>query len=152
MKNVTLPLFVKLYSWYWCAFAIFYVFISLYALFALIQGEPINFSRVVFYNLDISWLFYPVSFAIYFGKGILAYFILRQDKTAIKIGLYDAIITLIVVLGVNIYPFLFTPETPYIRILSFSPILIGVYLYNMVQLNKPNNTRKAKLSETFSPN
>ena len=150
IKNTTIPLFVKLYAWYCCATAILYVLMILYVLFALIKGEPINYSKVVLYNLDLTWLLFPVSFVIFIGKGILAYFILRQDKTAIKIGLYDAIITLIVVLGLNIYPFLFTPESPYIRTFSLAPILIGVYLYYMVQLNKRNNTGNSKLSRTSS--
>ena len=131
MKNVNLPLYVKLYCWFFCVNAIAVVICTMISVF-----YPMNI-RLLGIKGELLSLTGGVLILVSIFKGLLSYSMLRGNAMAIKIGLIDAIVSLLVILFVTFYPFIVYPTPTWERVISSEVLFIALYLYYMARLNKP---------------
>lgn len=131
MKKATLPLYVKLYSWFFCinAFiviicAIISIFVPIDVMILGIRGTLLSFTGGILLLVSIF-------------KGLLAFSILRGNPLAIKIGLIDAVLSFLIILFVTFYPYIVYPIPTWERRISSEIIFIAINLYYMIRLNKP---------------
>ena len=143
MKNIRFPLYVKLYCWFFCMYAIvILIFIPISVFYPTeirflgIKGEPLSILGIGI--VLISSL-----------KGILAYYMLRGNVLAFKIGLIDSILSLLTILLVTAYPFTVYPDVVLERRISFEIIFIAIYLFYMIRINKSIDLLKFKNNPSF---